>query len=418
LSKAYIVTGLGWGDEGKGCTVDMICRHTGADLVVRHNGGAQAAHNVVLPDGRHHTFAQLGSASFVPGTRTFLSQYMLVNPWTLLVEKDRFEEQAPSLVGRIFADARAPITLPYHVFLNRSRENARGVAKHGTTGAGISETVLDHMARPGEAMVVGDLRADRSEILRKVLETKDALMSEMARLGACDDFERMDPERIVDHFMEFRDETTITDEDGSRKLLQGAEKGIVFEGAQGVLLDENYGFHPHTTWSTTTPANAIGLIKDNKVDMDYEVVGVTRTYGTRHGAGPFPTESFDLHYPEEHNGNDGMAGQFRQGYLDIGLLVYACNCCEEAVDGVVVNYVDIQPGKYCRYNSHLRVSGLPSTTRDQEALTRQAWSPVDPEDLKDTPKGGIEHVIAEALQVRLMATGSGPTYRDKQIIDL
>jgi len=416
VGPIYIVTGLGFGDEGKGSVVDLLCRHTGTDLVVRHNGGGQAAHNVITPTGYHHTFAQLGSGSFLPEVRTLLSRKMIVNPVSFLNEWDVFEGNGPTLRDRILVDERALVTTPYHVFLNRARENARGVAKHGTTGMGISETVLDHQSR--DAMTCVDLGISYKHALDRLVETRDALMPEMERLGAKADFERLSPTKIAQYFMEFTDRVHLLSGADVELAMHASKGGIVFEGAQGVLLDEDFGFHPHTTWSKTTPDNAQELLQENGLDGQYTVIGVTRCYATRHGAGPFPTEHFGLHFDELHNKDDGMAGQFRQGYLSISLLKYAEQCCGR-IDKLAVNHLDYNPSLY--YPENDEANGwlvVPRSRRDQEVLCRRAFSVAAKQlwDAAPVPKTGFAELIAEQLELPLLVKGAGPMAGGKQIV--
>ena len=399
----YIVTGLGFGDEGKGCTVDALCRYAGADTVVRHNGGGQAAHNVVLPDGTHHTFAQFGSNSFLPGSTTVLSKHMIVNPMSFLVERDVLLSKTS--IPRVLVDERALVTTPYHIQLNRAREGARGVARHGTTGMGISETVKDALARPDEVLRCGDLRT--SKCISKLQATYDYLMVEMDRFGARSNFLRVDMNLVLKLFQVFSEEVAICQPDQIKAALQLA-KGVVFEGAQGVLLDQDYGFHPHTTWSKTTSVNAMELADENELEKPLRV-GVTRTYHTRHGEGPFPTEQFSMNLPELHNGESGYAGQFRTGFLDVSLLKYAVDC-NAGIDRLSVNHADYRQRAYCLDNG--MTLDVPAGRLEQEGLTRQAWHLA-------TEYAGVPdrwpEVIAELLSTELILVGSGPTYKDKTI---
>ena len=407
----FIVVGLGFGDEGKGSIVDKLCRETGADTVVRFNGGAQAAHNVCLPDGTHHTFAQFGSGSYVRGVRTILSRHMIVNPSTFLVEADVLGKTRCT-TGLVTADRDALVTTPYHVVLNCTRERARGITKHGTTGLGISETVLDGLARK-DAMRCRDLAGSSKMTLHaKLMAVRDALEPEMARLGS-KEFERLSLERIVERFQAFANAVAIESSEEIYTRLRNA-RGIIFEGAQGILLDQDFGFHPHTTWSRTTPVYALELLAEDAMlkDCDRQIVGVTRCYTTRHGEGPFPTEIPLLGLPELHNGDTGMAGPFRRGWLDLPLLKYACRCCSTGITRLAINHVDYAPDYYCVSNPHLDVTKLPVSITEQEALCRQAWTRVT--EYERTPEH-FPQAIAEHLGVQLWLVGDGPTYDNKHI---
>jgi adenylosuccinate synthase len=201
-------------------------------------------------------------------------------------------------------------------------------------------------------------------------------------------------------------------------ILQGA-KGIVYEGAQGVLLDQDYGFHPHTTWSKTTAVNALELARENGLIIPSKI-GVTRTYLTRHGEGPFPSELYDMPYPELHNGDDGAPGQFRKGMLDGSLLTYAIKC-NGGIDYLAVNHVDCMMAE----NSHQPVAmqycvgdvfgyeKLPENRYDQEAMTRRAFMSWDKTRLPVKEKPA--EWLAKKLDAKLLVTGSGPTCHDKVV---
>src|SRR4051794_37158626 len=139
---AIILSGLGYGDEGKGTWTDFLARTMPVHTVVRFNGGAQAGHNVVTPDGRHHTFAQFGSGTFVRGVNSHLSRFMLLNPIRLLQEADELRVLGvPDALARLSVDRRALLTTPFQVAANRLKELARGDARHGSCGMGIGETM-------------------------------------------------------------------------------------------------------------------------------------------------------------------------------------------------------------------------------------------------------------------------------------
>jgi len=400
---SYVVTGLGFGDEGKGMTVEALCRRDNIKVVVRHNGGGQAAHNVCQKDGRHHTFSQFGSNSFMDGAITILSKYMIVNPSSFLVEQEVLA--AKTNLPQVFIDERSLVTTPFHVQLNRLREAARGVAKHGTTGMGISETVLDSLAYPKEVIRMEDLLSF-STIVKKLHECRDRLMVEAERFGGKPNFDRIDITKVVQRFWDFSNNVTI----GSKGIQKIMAKGpVVFEGAQGVLLDQDFGFHPHTTWSKTTPHNAWEICKEFGIEAP-KVVGVTRVYATRHGEGPFPTERYDLDFPEIHNAGDGFAGQFRVGHLDIGLLNYANQCCG-GIDYLAVNHIDCKPDFY--FDSTMsRPLTVPSNVHKQEGLCGQMWKVLPLSEAKQFPENFPEF-IAQQLMTKLLVTGGGLTYEDR-----
>lgn len=325
-----IVVDLGFGDAGKGATVDYLCSpDTGLDVsaVVRFNGGAQAAHNVIV-DGRHHTFSQFGAGT-LSGVPTVLSQHVLVEPLALAAEARQLERLGvPNPLSLIHIDGRALVTTPFHIMMNRAKEDLRGAARHGSCGKGIGETVAFSLEFPDDALRVADC-AQPNIMRRKLSALARWCASSIGRLPCIDS--------IMDAYTEFAAALRLSD-DGDLAML--ADRGrLIFEGAQGVLLDEWRGFHPHTTWSTVEPSNARAMI--DELGRDAYVLGTTRTYATRHGAGPMPSERAELGIvlPELHNGAGKYQGAFRVGDLDLVMLRYGVDVCD-GVDGLSVTHLD------------------------------------------------------------------------------
>ncbi|MFC0548352.1 adenylosuccinate synthetase [Kutzneria chonburiensis] len=328
MREHVIVVDLGFGDAGKGATVDWLCANGSVSAVVRFNGGAQAAHNVVA-DGRHHRFAQFGSGTFA-NVPTLLSRHMLVEPIALAAESVALARLGvPDPLRLLHIDGDALLTTPIHVAANRAREDARGAARHGSCGLGIGETAayaLDHRAPK-----VADCQDIRllTRLLDDLAHHYAPLISD--RVGSITE--------LVGLYREFAAAVQIV---GPDALASFATQGqLVFEGAQGVLLDEWRGLHPHTTWSTVEPRHARAMITALG-DRPY-VLGVTRTYLTRHGAGPFPTEDPALALPEPHNTFGEYQGTFRVGHFDPILLRYAIEACG-GIDGLSVTHFDQHTG--------------------------------------------------------------------------
>ena len=331
--RDIIVVDLGFGDAGKGATVDWLCApDAGLDVaaVVRFNGGAQAAHNVVV-DGCHHTFSQFGSGTF-SGVPTVLSKHVLVEPIALAAEARALAALGvPNPLQLLHIDAHALLTTPIHVAANRAREDARGDGRHGSCGKGIGETAAYALDHP-DAPTVGDCHRPA------VLRAKLAAMADHYRHLVSPSVHRWpDLDDMVIMYSEFVAAVRITDDGDLAALADGGR--LVYEGAQGVLLDEWRGFHPHTTWSTVEPSNARALSAEH--GRDSHVLGVTRTYTTRHGAGPMPTENPTLGavLPELHNGTGSYQGTFRIGDLDEVLMRYATKVCG-GVDTLAVTHLD------------------------------------------------------------------------------
>ncbi len=339
------VVDLGYGDAGKGSIVDHLCRTAveadpgSPPTVVRFNGGAQAAHNVVTPDGRHHTFAQFGSGTLVPGVRTHLSRFMLLDPLALAAEAAhlRTELGARDPFALLTVDRRALLTTPYHAAANRHRETARGAARHGSCGLGIGETAAYALAHPDDAPTAGDCTAP-ARLRTRLTRLRDRLTADLG-LGR-----PIGPpvEACLDAYRAFADRVALTDEPHLARILRGGP--VVLEGAQGVLLDEWHGFHPYTTWSTTTFGNAETLLAEAGAPGTALRLGVLRSYTVRHGPGPLVTEDQRLSaaLPEAHNGHGRWQGAFRVGHFDAVAHRHALAACGGA-DALALTHLDAPP---------------------------------------------------------------------------
>lgn len=334
--QAIILTDMGFGDAGKGTITDYLSRQLAVHTIVRYNGGPQAAHNVVTPDGRHHMFAQFGSGMFLPQTKTLLSRFMLVNPLNMLKEERHLSALGVTdALRRTMIDRRALVITPFQRAINRLREVTRAADRHGSCGEGIGECMADALTYGDAVLRVGDLQ-DRATMLKKLRFLRDAKYSEFAELSRhLPDTESVKQERAIftdkscsadcaDVYAYLTNQVSIVDKVDVQAL--GMQSGtLLFEGAQGVLLDENYGFAPYTTWSTTTFANAETLLRECNYVGEVIKLGIVRAYATRHGAGPFPTEDPALTavLPDQHNSWNDWQHAFRVGYFDLLATRYA-----------------------------------------------------------------------------------------------
>lgn len=329
--KVKIVCGLGFGDEGKGTIVDYLTSQAdNLPLIVRFSDGAQAAHNVITETGLHHTFRQFGSGT-LRGARTLLTQYTLVDPLILRHEAEVLSEKLNlSTMALVSIDGRAPLVTRIHGEVNRIRERARGRDKHGSTGLGMGETELYRITHLDSYPQIKDLK-DPETLKAKLDELYSWAVSEVGPL-------ELDLDEVFSELQNgFSESLNILSEAGVKNIINNAPE-LIFEGSQGALLDEWVGFHPHTTWSTVTPDNAFKVLEENLDSYDAEVIGVTRTYKTRHGAGPFPTEDNALNFGEKFNGYGEFQGAWRQGYLDLNLLEYAA--LQVMPDTIAVTHMD------------------------------------------------------------------------------
>lgn len=352
MSLVLVTAGLGFGDESKGSTIDYLARKHDAKLVVRYSGGAQCAHNVVLEDGRHHVFAQFGAATLIPGVRTHLSRFMIVNPLTMINEDWHLQELGVhDGLKRMTIDREALVTNPYQVSANRMREMLRSKSRHGSCGMGIGETMSDALEDASTALRVGDL-SDATVVRAKLKRSRERKIQSLVRSvkhagsdippAARREWDRLlesfkDLETLVETYVAFAEQMKIVDESFLVEELR--EGTTLFEGAQGVLLDQDFGFHPHTTWTSVTFANANTVLTESRSTAEVRRIGITRAHTSRHGAGPLPTFNPELVLKREHNAQGPWQGNFRVGHLDLVLLHYAAKAVGQ-LDEVVVSHLD------------------------------------------------------------------------------
>jgi adenylosuccinate synthase len=355
VANVILTVDLGFGDAGKGSIIDWLARTESAKLVVRYNGGCQAAHNVVTPDGRHHAFAQFGSAAFVPGVHTYLSRFMLVAPDNFLREQTALIRAGiPDAAARVHVSRLAPITTPFHRAANRLRELVRGGGRHGSCGQGIGETAADVLQYGAAMLYAGDLadpRPMRSKLrfLRaaKRLELEEG--HDLSHRATLDDafaqeLRLFDADTAIDAivaaYTAFAARVQLVDESFLAERL-AADGTVLFEGAQGVLLDEDYAFFPYATRSKTTLANAERLLAEAGFAGRTFRLGLQRAYAVRHGPGPFVTEDADLtrRLPDHHNGMNPWQREFRVGWFDPLAARYAI-AATGGVDGLAVTCLD------------------------------------------------------------------------------
>ena len=387
-----IVTDLGYGDAGKGTVVDWLCAQRRVGAVVRFNGGGQAAHNVVLPDGRHHTFAQFGSGTF-RGVPTHLSRFVVVDPLALAAEAAHLGEVGvPHPFGLLTVDREALLATPYHVAAGRARELARAADRHGSCGMGVGETMSYALEHPGLAPTVGDCEAP-ARLARKLRALRETLKVSGPPVADC-----------VAAYRAFAERVTLVDSSFTTALLRG--RPVVFEGAQGVLLDEWHGFHPYTTWSTTTFANALALLDG----VPAVRLGVLRTYTTRHGPGPLVTEDPTLETAEAHNGTGPWQGPFRVGHFDAVAHRYALAVAGGA-DALALTHLDVPVSRMCvSYDMGELPVGTAGYLDGQAGLTGRL--------LRARPRylDGVDDwpaAVADALDVPIHLGSWGPTSDDK-----
>jgi adenylosuccinate synthase len=364
---AVVVVDLGFGDAGKGLVTDFLVRTLPAHTVIRFNGGAQAGHNVVTPEGRHHTFSQIGAGAFVPGTSTFLARDFVLHPTAMLVEAEQLEAAGVrDPLASVVVSESALVVTPFHQAAGRLRELGRGADAHGSCGVGVGEAKRDACAGM-EILRVGDL-ANSSHLRLMLGRLQEAKRVEAEAFGRNAFGPRADDERrllhdpwVIDAWMgrvlEWTRRARIVRDEHLREILD-RPGAVVFEGAQGVLLDEVYGFHPYTTWSDCTPRGALGLLAEQSYAGDAVRMGVLRAFAIRHGPGPLPTEDVSLgsRLPEAHNDAGPWQGPVRLGWPDEILCRYAVDACG-GIDALALTHLD-QVGSVDSYRYANRYRGI------------------------------------------------------------
>jgi len=289
---AHAVIGANFGDEGKGLATDALAARLmleGLDpLVVRSNGGAQAGHTVQT-QGHRHVFHHVGSGAFT-GARTHLSQFFVAHPMLLLRE---LEELRPLLPGApdISIDPRAQVTTPWDVFLNQAAEAARGAGRHGSCGVGFGET-LERVAK-GTPLTIKDLAAP--DLADRLIGIRDGwAAARLDSLGISDhpgvtaNRDALWSDGLLGRFVQ--DARLFASLVQSRADAELGAETVLFEGAQGLMLDMDLGVMPHLTRSNTGLRNMIAMAREAGIG-EIRPLYMTRAYMTRHGAGPLLHES-------------------------------------------------------------------------------------------------------------------------------
>jgi len=279
-----IVIGAQWGDEGKGKITDLLSHS--ADVVVRYQGGNNAGHTVVVGD-RTFKLHLIPSGILYPKTECIIASGTVIDPKVLLEEVDRLKELGISTENLFIAET-SHVTMPYHRVLDRASEDQRAEHKIGTTGRGIGPTYADKSERVGIRMI--DLMDEKrlAKKLRWAIEQKNIVLQKLYNL------EPLDAEAIIEEYRGYADRLRHHVVDASLKIDAAIRerRNILFEGAQGTLLDLDHGTYPYVTSSNPVAGGAcIGAgVGPTCIDR---VIGVAKAYTTRVGEGPFPTELHD-----------------------------------------------------------------------------------------------------------------------------
>ncbi|WP_046271665.1 adenylosuccinate synthase, partial [Pseudomonas syringae] len=285
MGKNVVVLGTQWGDEGKGKIVDLLTEH--ATAVVRYQGGHNAGHTLVI-DGEKTVLHLIPSGVLREGVQCLIGNGVVVAPDALLREIVKLEEKGIPVRERLRISPSCPLILSYHVALDQAREKARGEFKIGTTGRGIGPAYEDKVARRG--LRIGDLfhRERFAAKLGELLDYHNFVLVNYYKEPA------IDFQKTLDECMEYADmlKPLMLDVTAALHEMRRDGKDIMFEGAQGSLLDIDHGTYPYVTSSNTTAGGIATGSGFGPMYLDY-ILGITKAYTTRVGSGPFPTELFD-----------------------------------------------------------------------------------------------------------------------------
>ncbi len=316
--SVQVIVGAQWGDEGKGKIVDLLSEK--ADIVARYQGGANAGHTVVI-GGEKFVLHLIPSGILQPNTICVIGNGVVIDPAALLREIDLLVKKGIQVRGRLLISHRAHLVMPYHKLLDQSKEETESQKKIGTTGRGIGPAYVDKAHRMGIRLV--DL-LEAETLKEKIIQN---LSEKNAILSAVYGKAPLDAEAILQEYRRFDEQIDPYVTDVSRYLHQAINDGknILCEGAQGALLDVDFGTYPFVTSSNPTSGGACtGLgIGPTKIN---QVLGVIKAYTTRVGMGPFPTE---IH--------DGLGEQLRELGHEYGATTGRPRRCGW-FDAVVANY--------------------------------------------------------------------------------
>ncbi|QQD17676.1 adenylosuccinate synthase [Spongiibacter nanhainus] len=338
MSKNVVVLGTQWGDEGKGKIVDLLTDQ--ANAVARFQGGHNAGHTLVI-GGEKTVLHLIPSGILREGVKCLIGNGVVLSPEALLKEMRELEEKGVPVRDRLRLSPACPLILPYHVALDQARELARGDAKIGTTGRGIGPAYEDKVARRG--LRLGDMfNTERfADKLKEVMEYHNFALTEYYKVEA------VDYQTTLDEALQMAQELKPLVEDVTSTLHQYREDGanILFEGAQGSLLDIDHGTYPFVTSSNTTAGGTATGSGFGPLYLDY-VLGITKAYTTRVGSGPFPTELHDdigAHLAKQGHEFGATTGRARRcGWFDGVALRQAVRI--NSVTGLCLTKLDVLDG--------------------------------------------------------------------------
>jgi len=427
---ALVVVGSQWGDEGKGKIVDFLSEE--ADMVVRFQGGNNAGHSVKIGE---ELFALhlVPSGILRPGKAAVIGNGVVIDPGVLLDELDNLQKRGVSVESLKISD-RANVIMPYHKLLDGAEERMKAGAKVGTTGRGIGPSYSDKVARLGVRMC--DLLDENA--FREKLEFLVPLKQRF--LDAYGDTSRLDPESIWREYLSYGKKLAkyVADTGPIVTEALASKRRVLFEGAQGSMLDIDHGTYPFVTSSQTVAGNASAGSGVSPLWLD-EVFGVVKAYTTRVGAGPFPSElSDDIGKRIADRGGEfgTTTGRARRcGWLD--LVVTRYSSALSGFTGIAFTKIDVLGGldelKICTHYTldGARVTTIPADVRvldrsKPEYATLKGWDDIEPQRMEKVLAEGYSALpsnmrkyirfVEKQMVLRIVLLGLGR--RRNEILDL
>lgn len=363
MGKNLVIIGTQWGDEGKGKVVDLLTDRAAA--VVRFQGGHNAGHTLVI-DGKQTILHLIPSGILRENVQCLIGNGVVLSPGALLDELRMLEQGGVPARRRLNISPACPLILPYHIALDQAREHARGKQAIGTTGRGIGPAYEDKVSRRGPRL--GDLRDPTAfaEKLRQVMDYHNFTLVHYFQAEA------LDYPSVLDQTLRQAEEIVplIDDIPGLLHTLARAGKNLLFEGAQGALLDIDHGTYPFVTSSTTTAGGAASGSGIGPRHL-HAILGIVKAYTTRVGGGPFPTELFDAdgdHLGEKGREFGATTGRKRRcGWLDMVTLRRSLDL--NSVSGLCITKLDVLDGlRTIKIGTGYELDGrqldIPPTTAD------------------------------------------------------
>ena len=338
MGKNVVIIGTQWGDEGKGKIVDLLTDR--ASAVVRFQGGHNAGHTLVI-EGKQTVLHLIPSGILRVGVRCLIGNGVVLSPTALLEEIETLEANGVPARERLGISESCPLILPYHIALDQAREVARGKKAIGTTGRGIGPAYEDKVSRRG--IRLGELLDPEhfKERLREVMEYHNFALEHYFKTDT------VEYQKVLDEALAQGEQIApmVEDVPGTLHKLRAEGKSVMFEGAQGALLDIDHGTYPYVTSSTTTSGGAASGSGVGPRALDY-ILGIVKAYTTRVGAGPFPTELFDddgQYLGEKGHEFGATTGRQRRcGWLDVVSLRRSLDV--NSVTGICITKLDVLDG--------------------------------------------------------------------------